>query len=253
MERSNIQSSLTDKELIAKAYWWIDELIKSGGKDFVMHVPAELNHDTDLVLFNTVKRFENLLEKYVILQADNDRLKATLSTYHGLAVKAELMEEVLTSILDGAIPRNKWEMESWIQSARKLCIEALENQEGEKQPADGEYLAWEQENWQLTTEQIAERKEGIEWIRNPDKERYDKLVDILDEARLQVEYLHKKYGETGSGNNILARISAVIDTPKMPDLTDIEYRGPTFHCKACEDERNGVKHLIAQKHICRKK
>jgi spore coat polysaccharide biosynthesis protein SpsF (cytidylyltransferase family) len=33
-----------------------------------------------------------------------------------------------------------------------------------------------------------------------------KLIDLLDEARLQIEYLHKKFGETGSGNNVLARI-----------------------------------------------
>lgn len=28
----------------------------------------------------------------------------------------------------------------------------------------------------------------------------------LDGARLQIEYLHKKFGETGTGNNVLARI-----------------------------------------------
>jgi hypothetical protein len=32
------------------------------------------------------------------------------------------------------------------------------------------------------------------------------LIDLLDEARVQIEYLHKKFGETGSGNNVLARI-----------------------------------------------
>jgi hypothetical protein len=32
------------------------------------------------------------------------------------------------------------------------------------------------------------------------------LIDLLDEARIQIEYLHKKFGETGSGNNVLARI-----------------------------------------------
>lgn len=42
---------------------------------------------------------------------------------------------------------------------------------------------------------------------------YESLVDILDEARLQIEYLQKKFGETGSGNNILARIETAL-TPK---------------------------------------
>lgn len=32
----------------------------------------------------------------------------------------------------------------------------------------------------------------------------------------------------------------------------MEYRGPSSHCKACEDEKNGVKHIMAQKHTCRK-
>lgn len=30
------------------------------------------------------------------------------------------------------------------------------------------------------------------------------------------------------------------------------YRGPSSHCKACEDEKSGVKHITAQKHTCRK-
>lgn len=32
----------------------------------------------------------------------------------------------------------------------------------------------------------------------------------------------------------------------------MEYRGPSSHCKACEDEKKGVKHIMAQKHTCRK-
>lgn len=36
----------------------------------------------------------------------------------------------------------------------------------------------------------------------------------------------------------------------LPD--QIEYRGPNSHCKACEDEKNGVKHIMAQKHTCKK-
>src|SRR5687767_15978057 len=72
MERNKIYSPLTDKELIQKAYWWIEQLIKSGGKDFVMHVPAQLDHDTDLVFFNLAKRFENLLTKYENILATED-------------------------------------------------------------------------------------------------------------------------------------------------------------------------------------
>jgi len=36
-------------------------------------------------------------------------------------------------------------------------------------------------------------------------------------------------------------------------IGEIEYRGPNSHCKACEDEANGIKHIRAPKHTCRKK
>lgn len=37
------------------------------------------------------------------------------------------------------------------------------------------------------------------------------------------------------------------------DLGEMEYRGPNSHCKACEDEAAGIKHITAQKHTCRKR
>lgn len=79
MERYKIYSPLTDKELVQKAYWWIEELIKSGGNAFVMHVPAQLDHDTDLVFFNLSKRFDNLLGKYEALQAKCERYEKALN------------------------------------------------------------------------------------------------------------------------------------------------------------------------------
>lgn len=30
------------------------------------------------------------------------------------------------------------------------------------------------------------------------------------------------------------------------------YRGPSSHCKACEDEKAGIKHIQAQNHTCKK-
>lgn len=38
----------------------------------------------------------------------------------------------------------------------------------------------------------------------------DDLLTLLDEARLQIEYLHKKFGATGSGNNVLSRIETAL-------------------------------------------
>jgi hypothetical protein len=46
---------------------------------------------------------------------------------------------------------------------------------------------------------------ATEWAANAQG-----LLNLLDEARLQIEYLHKKFGETGSGNNVLARIETAL-------------------------------------------
>lgn len=37
-------------------------------------------------------------------------------------------------------------------------------------------------------------------------------VDLLDECRLQLEYLSNKFGETGTGNNLLSRINTFLDS-----------------------------------------
>jgi hypothetical protein len=52
------------------------------------------------------------------------------------------------------------------------------------------------------SEQIAYQSGATEWAGMAQQP----LLDLLDEARLQIEYLHKKFGATGSGNNVLARI-----------------------------------------------
>lgn len=38
----------------------------------------------------------------------------------------------------------------------------------------------------------------------------------------------------------------------IANLPDLEYRGPDSHCKACEDERAGIKHIQSQRHTCKK-
>lgn len=35
----------------------------------------------------------------------------------------------------------------------------------------------------------------------------ERLKDVLREARLQIEYLHEKFQETGSGNAVIAHIN----------------------------------------------
>jgi hypothetical protein len=111
MERNKIYSPLNDKELVEKAYWCIRELIKSGGKDFVMHVPAQLDHDTDLVFFNLTKRFENLLGKHEALQAKCDRYEAALKEID-------------------AVQTNSGTPENWLMFAKRTANEALSAGEG---------------------------------------------------------------------------------------------------------------------------
>ncbi len=36
------------------------------------------------------------------------------------------------------------------------------------------------------------------------------MYEVLKEAQLQIEYLHEKFGETGSGNQVLSKIQSVI-------------------------------------------
>lgn len=37
------------------------------------------------------------------------------------------------------------------------------------------------------------------------------LADMCDDAHLQIEYLHNKFQETGSGNNVLSRLRAAVN------------------------------------------
>jgi hypothetical protein len=43
------------------------------------------------------------------------------------------------------------------------------------------------------------------------------------------------------------------DNPFFDDLGNMEYRGPSSHCKACQDEAAGIKHIQAPIHTCRKR
>ncbi len=38
----------------------------------------------------------------------------------------------------------------------------------------------------------------------------NELIELLKEAQLQIEYLHEKFGETGSGNQVLSKIQSAI-------------------------------------------
>ena len=43
------------------------------------------------------------------------------------------------------------------------------------------------------------------------KGQRDELLEVADEARLQIEYLHDEFRETGSGNCVLAKLRSVVN------------------------------------------
>jgi uncharacterized protein YllA (UPF0747 family) len=42
----------------------------------------------------------------------------------------------------------------------------------------------------------------------------DELADVIKEAILQIEYLHNKFQETGTGNAVLSRLKAALEKYK---------------------------------------
>lgn len=61
----------------------------------------------------------------------------------------------------------------------------------------------------LSSDYVAGLHEGVRLA----EARADELEELLAEARLQIEYLHDKFKETGSGNTVIARIRLAL-TPR---------------------------------------
>lgn len=62
-------------------------------------------------------------------------------------------------------------------------------------------------------EHVAALQDGAATMReaiNQQARNLIELEDALSECVLQIEYLHGKFGETGSGNAVLARAKALI-------------------------------------------
>ena len=49
------------------------------------------------------------------------------------------------------------------------------------------------------------------WYTKTLRARVARLEEALREAKLQIEYLHGKFQETGSGNAVLARIDSALE------------------------------------------
>lgn len=52
-------------------------------------------------------------------------------------------------------------------------------------------------------------EEAVDMIEQQAAE-IERLRSVLVDASLQIQYLHEKFGETGSGNGVLAQISDVL-------------------------------------------
>lgn len=66
------------------------------------------------------------------------------------------------------------------------------------------------EHWEDRTERqcfIA----GATWAREQLQAENARMREALEEAVLQIEYLHEKFKETGSGNNVLSRIKTALE------------------------------------------
>lgn len=56
---SEIKCTLSNDELLKACHEWINKLCKSGGKEWVMHIPAQVNYDPDLLFGELCRRFKD--------------------------------------------------------------------------------------------------------------------------------------------------------------------------------------------------
>src|SRR5688572_3269383 len=59
-KQSDLECTLSNEELIKKGKEWIQKLIDTGGKDWSLRIPAEPNHDPDLIFSELCKRLSSL-------------------------------------------------------------------------------------------------------------------------------------------------------------------------------------------------
>ena len=71
--------------------------------------------------------------------------------------------------------------------------------------------------WDMDVDNIAEcpdcERLGLTEVQQL-RARNAALVAALEDARLQIVYLHQKFGMTGSGNSVLAKIGAALEEAK---------------------------------------
>ena len=58
-----LRSTLSDDELLEKVHEWVSKLCKSGARDWVLHIPVDINRDPDILISELCERFKELKEK----------------------------------------------------------------------------------------------------------------------------------------------------------------------------------------------
>lgn len=102
--------TLNNIELIDRINSEITKLCNSGGKSFVMHVPARVNEDLDLLVAEMAKRFHNLIEKQEKYQLD-------LADAQFTGFKAGFWDEDVIPLVDAmGLSHDEWE-----RYKKRLC------------------------------------------------------------------------------------------------------------------------------------
>lgn len=68
--------TLSDDELTDKARVLLDELVKTGGRSFVMHIPARPNEDIDIIFADLIGRFKKMKTELSNAQEQLDNLES---------------------------------------------------------------------------------------------------------------------------------------------------------------------------------
>jgi hypothetical protein len=160
MEQSKLYCTLTDTELSEKAKHWIDRLIKSGGKEFTMQVPARPNEDTDLILAELEQRFLKYCYENTALQAKCERYEKALTQIEALGEGATILH---------------------LRTCKKVANEALSAGDGKKEPSCDEIALDKLASQVLTDNQFELEYQGLcindkrRYLDNHVNQKEDKL------------------------------------------------------------------------------
>lgn len=170
--------------LTINGYSWLD-LMKEYHKEMVEKVSGELPSESE-----HLKKVYELVEKY-------DSNSITTGDIEGAIESGIDWMKEQASVVISKLKNNNETQDKNVKELLKEC-ETLYKKLEQK---DKDYADVIYENVKIKDH----IKRLFEEIKKQDKE-IEELKNILDECRLQFEYLNGKFGETGTTNNILSKI-----------------------------------------------